>query len=360
MGKFGRLKDWVAVSVVLASFFLPAAVAHAQSSDTGALNLTTSPLPVVMTGKPGQSLSSELRVKNSGTKAETLKVGLMKFTAYGDEGKPQLKDRAPGDDYFDWVTFSENVFTVQPNEWKSITMTVNLPKTAAFDYYYAATFSRANTSVPTTDRQAKVQGGTAILAIVEAEVPGAIRKAEITSFTTSHKIYEFLPVTFNVKIKNTGNVHLAPIGTIYIQRGNKQIDTIDVNVAAGNVLPNSSRIFTATWDDGYPVYKLKENNGEVVLKNGQQVQTLRWDNARLGKLRWGRYTAHLTMVYDDGHRDVPMDATVSFWVIPWRVIGIALIPIVAFIFLSYRYIKLKKRLKALQKDQQKSAKAGAK
>jgi hypothetical protein len=27
------------------------------------------------------------------------------------------------------------------------------------------------------------------------------------------------------------------------------------------------------------------------------------------------------MVYDNGQRDVPIEATVSFWVIPWRLVG---------------------------------------
>jgi hypothetical protein len=31
------------------------------------------------------------------------------------------------------------------------------------------------------------------------------------------------------------------------------------------------------------------------------------------------------MVYDNGTRDVPMEAYVSFWVVPWRVLGILLL-----------------------------------
>lgn len=353
MGRILGLKRLGIVVALLASLFLPAIV-HAQASDSGALNLTTSPLPISIMAKPGETVSTELRVKNSGTKSELLKVGLMKFTAYGEEGKPELKDREAGDDYFDWVTFSENRFVAQPNEWKSITMTVALPKTAAFDYYYAVTFSRADGSVAAADRQAKVQGGTAILVLVEADVPGAVRTAQITSFTTSHKTYEFLPVDFSIKIKNTGNVHLAPTGNIFILKGKKVVDTIQVNATEGNVLPGSSRIFQSSWTNGFPSYETKNVDGKVVLKNGKPVQELSWKITQIKNLRAGKYTAHLTMVYDDGHRDVPLDATVSFWVIPWRIIALfvllplAILALIVYLVVSRRRYK-KKATQATQK-----------
>src|SRR5476651_252875 len=76
------------------------------AAPTEGLNLTTSPLPVSLTTKPGTTITTNLRVRNSGTQVETLKVNLMKFSAYGEAGQPLLADRAPADTYFDWVTFS--------------------------------------------------------------------------------------------------------------------------------------------------------------------------------------------------------------------------------------------------------------
>ncbi len=326
MGIVRPLRLWGIICVLAVSILLYGR-GHAQS-DTGALNLTTSPLPISLTAKPGETITTELRVKNSGTKTEVLKVGLMKFSAVGEEGKPQLDDRQPGDDYFDWVSFSENQFVAQPNEWKSITMTVAVPKTAALGYYYAVTFSRANPETA-IDKNAQVRGGTATLVLLDVLSPNAKRQAKLTDFHTTRKIYEFLPVTFVIKLANTGNIHLAPSGTIYIKRGKQQIDTIPVNTTKGNILPKSSRVFTVQWDDGYPVYKTKEAGGTTVLKNGQPVMTLHWDNGKLGKLRFGKYTANLLMTYDDGTRDVPLEASVSFWVVPWRlIIGIILVPLI--------------------------------
>src|SRR5476649_2713616 len=90
-----------------------AATSSATSASTPAdnsFNLVTSPLPISLAGPPGSTLTTDIRVKNGGTSTTQLKVTLMKFSAYGDEGKPAIADRGPGDDYFDWVTFSPQVF----------------------------------------------------------------------------------------------------------------------------------------------------------------------------------------------------------------------------------------------------------
>jgi hypothetical protein len=320
---------------------------HAQ--EAGAFNIVTSPLPISISGKPGSTLSADIRIKNGGSTTEKLKVTLMKFSAYGDEGKPAIADREPGDDYFDWVTFSPSLFDAEPNEWKTIKMTIKLPQTAAFGYYYAAAFSRANEVKP-NGKQNVLLGSTAVLVLVDAKVPNAKRSAEILSFTTNKKAYEFLPVSFGIKVRNNGNVHLVPTGNIIISRGNKEVARLSVNSASGNVLPTSNRIFNVDWGDGFPNYAARTVAGKTVLdKNGKTQTQLQWDINKISHLRFGRYTAHLIMVYDDGTKDVPLEATISFWVIPWRLLAllliILLIPAVIVFLVMQRRIKRLKNVK---------------
>lgn len=310
---------------VLVAFFciLPL---HAHAATDTSLNLVTSPLPISLSGPPNSTLTTDIRIKNGSTHDETLKVTLMKFSAYGDEGKPSIADRAKGDDYFDWVSFSPQTFDAPPNQWITVKMTVKLPPSAAFGYYYAAVFSRAGAPEKSSGRQNVIVGSTAVLALVEAQVPNAKRTANITSFSADQRFYEFLPATFKVKVHNSGNVHLIPTGNIYINRGKKTVATLKVNAAQGNVLPNSNRVFTSIWNDGFPVYVQKESGGQVVLdKDDKPVTDLKWDFSKASKLKFGHYTAHLLMAYDNGKQDVPLEAVVSFWVIPWRVIGVGLI-----------------------------------
>lgn len=299
--------------------------ARAQSSDNS-FNLVTSPLPINLAAKPGATLKTDIRVKNGGGQTEQLKVSLMKFSAYGEEGKPGIFDRQAGDDYFDWVSFSPATFSAPPNEWITVKMTIKLPSTAAFGYYYAVVFSRDGEVQQPDGRQNVIVGSTAVLVLVDAQVPNAKREASIASFTVEKGTFEFLPAKFSLKIKNSGNVHLIPTGNIFITRGKKAISTISVNSAAGNVLPGSNRIFTSSWDEGFPVYVDKEEGGKVLLDDkGKPIKSLKWDFSKISNLRIGRYTAHAFLAYDNGTSDVPIEATISFWVIPWRLIGIALV-----------------------------------
>ncbi len=350
MGENKRVRLVLLSGLLLGVSFLTPLLARAQVEDSAAepsmLKLTTSPLPVNLVAKPGETVTTELKIKNGGTAPELLKVDLLKFAAYGEEGKPELKDREPGDDYFDWVSFSETQFTAEPDQWHSVFMTINVPADAALGYYYAATFSRLNP--PKSTQTNKLQGGTAILVLLEARVPDVRREVKIDTFQVGRRIYEFLPAEFTIRLKNTGNIHLSSTGNIFIKRGGKTLATMEVNQASGNILPGSKRIFTSSWQDGYPVYVLKEADGKAELKNGKQQYKLHWDLSKIGKLRAGRYTAHLVMSYDDGKRDIPLEAEVSFWVIPWRLILFTLIPLVAVALLIYNYLRLRRRYKKLQ------------
>jgi hypothetical protein len=299
--------------------------AQAQTTDPSAINLTTSPLPINLITNPGTTVSTDLRIKNSGTADEHLKVGLLKFGANDTSGQPKLLDREPGDDYFDWVSFSENNFVAEPNVWKTIKMTIKVPQSAALGYYYAVTFSRANGAAE-QEQGAGLNGGAAILVLLEARVAGARRSVKFADFTVGHRIFEFLPADFTITLRNDGNIHLIPTGTIYVTKGDEQIALLDVNAARGNILPNSTRVFTAAWEDGFPQYVDVVQDGKIQKnKDGTNKKTLKWDLSKMGKLRFGRYTATALLVYDDGQKDVPLEAVVSFWVIPWRIIGIGLL-----------------------------------
>ncbi|MDD5083960.1 MAG: hypothetical protein PHT88_03445 [Candidatus Moranbacteria bacterium] len=297
-----------------------------SSAADGSLHLVTSPLPINLVTTPGSSVTTPIKIKNGGTQTEQLKITLMKFKAYESNGQPQLMDPEPTDDFLTWASFSEDTFTAAPDEWKTITATFNVPQDAAFGYYYAIVFSRAHDEIPTDSKQTAVVGGTAVLVLLEARVDDAKRSVEVTEFSTDKQIYEFLPATFTVKLKNTGSVHVAPRGNIFINKGDEHdVALLEINANKGNILPNSTRDFKEPWKDAFPVYVEKKQDGKVVLDEaGNQVMELVWDFGQASKLRWGKYTAKMLLIYDDGHRDVPIEGEVSFWVVPWRLIGVGL------------------------------------
>lgn len=307
--------------VVLLMLVMIASSAKAESPE-GDLRITTSSLPINLNVIPGTSVSAQVKVKNDGIGTENIKVSLMKFKADETTGTPMLAEREQGDDFFEWVTFSENAFPLPVNEWKTVTVTFNVPTTASFGYYYAIVFSRAEESVPKGERQTVITGGTATLVLLEAIVPDAKREVEVTSFTADKRIYEFLPATFAVKLRNTGNVHIAPRGNIFINSSDKKdIAILEINPNKGSILPNSPREFSEKWNDGFPHYGDVQIDDRIVLdEKGNPVQELKWNFGEISKLRWGKHTAKLLLYYDDGTRDVPIESEISFWVIPWRLI----------------------------------------
>jgi hypothetical protein len=321
----GVLAALIAVLVVTALPLTALAATPAATGD-GSFNLIVSPLPIGLQAKPGESISRELQIKNAGLATEHVKVMVMKFGAADDNGTPKLEDPGPGDDFISWVSFSRDHFDAEPNVWTSITMTIKVPPTAAFSYDYAIVFSRDGAGNPAQPRQANLIGSVASLVLLDIQRPGAKSQAQLTGFSMTRKVYEFLPTDFTIRMKNTGNVHVAPRGNIFITRGGKNVGLLEVNQSKGFILPNTNRSFTASWQDGSPVYKLKTANGKVVLnKHDEQERSLAWDNFNPSKLRIGRYTAHLVMVYNDGTSDIPLEGTITFWVIPWRILAVVLL-----------------------------------
>jgi len=312
----------------------------------GDLRLTTSPLPINLKVAPGNSVSSSIKVKNDGTTSEDIKVTLMKFKADPISGAPLLMDKEPGDVFFDWVSFSENAFTLPVNEWKTISATFSVPATASFGYYYAIVFSRAEESVVKADRQTVIAGGMATFVLLEVQVPNAKREIQVTDFSINKTMFEFLPTIFSIKLKNTGNVHIAPRGNIFISKGNgEDVAILEVNQNKGSILPDSPRNFQEQWSDGFPYYIQSQSDGKVVLdENGNPAQELKWNFGEVSKLRWGKYTAKMLLIYDDGKKDVPIEAEVSFWVMPWRLLIYAiLIPLIpallVYLFMKWRMKK---------------------
>lgn len=335
------LRAWFGIALGGAILFLWIHPTLAQTPEAG-LRLITSPLPISLITPPGSTISTELKVKNAGLQPERIKIDILKFKAFESSGAPQILDPEPTDDFIRWVTFSEPNFTLDPEEWKTITATFTVPDTASFGYYYAFVFTRQAEETELKEKETQVVGGTATLVLLEARVPEAKREVRVTEFSTDRSVYEFLPVTFTVTLKNTGNVHIAPRGNLFLERGSdKAVARLELNPSKGNILPDSLRIFTTEWTDGFPVYTPLIEDGKVLKDEaGQQKFTLTWDWQNTAKLRYGKYTAKMLLVYDDGTRDIPIEGSVSFWVVPWRMVGGVLF-IALFFFIGMKNTVLK-------------------
>lgn len=337
------------IKILLSLFLAITFLTNSFPTHASELRLSTSPLPINIKTEPGSSTTTQIKIKNEGNQTENIKVTLMKFKADSKTGSPILMDKEATDDYFNWVSFSEDKFSLPKNEWKTITVNFNIPKEASFGYYYAVVFSREDEIINTNEGQTVIAGGTATLILLEAQIPNAKKEIKLTEFSADKGMYEFLPATFSVKLNNSGNVHSAPRGNIFISKGKeKNIASLEVNLNNGSILPDSPREFQEKWSDGFPNYIEKKENDKIILdKSNNPVQKFNWDFSQVSKLRFGKYTAKLVLVYDDGKKDVPIESEVSFWVVPWRLIVGGVVIFLVFFFLGRlsNKISFKKRKK---------------
>jgi hypothetical protein len=166
------------------------------------------------------------------------------------------------------------------------------------------------------------------------------------------------PVDIVVVFKNTGNVHAAPAGKVYVHRDPNHIndrDKLEYNInpenSFGFVLPGTSRAFSYRFG-----YEREGEEGEILERNSFITTRVdqenlvdgrnyydEYDFSNISNLRIGRYFA--TAVYDyeqvDGNRVNSASVSTFFWVFPWQ-----LLLIILFIFLLisiYIYRKLRKK-----------------
>jgi hypothetical protein len=287
------------------------------SATTQPINLTVSPVSILLNTDPGVSTTGEVKIFNNSLEAELLELSLAKFSASPDGAQPVIEDFDTNDEYKNWIVFENPEVGVAPKEWSTVKFGFNPPSHAALSYYYAVVIKRKNQLNDSSSTI--ITGAPAVLVLATVNSPNAKQELQLSSFSIKQKIYEFLPAEFEVIIKNTGNVHLSPMGNIFIDSvRNKDIGILSINQGSGLVLPQSQRTYTINWDDGFPVYKMPSANSDDEGKVKSSKRKLFWDFSKMQNLRFGKYSAHLLMVYDNGERDVPVESTVTFWVIPWR------------------------------------------
>jgi hypothetical protein len=311
------LKTFLSAIVV---FFASHAVIFAQ--EAAPMNLTFSPVTVSLDTDPGVPVTTQIKIRNNSEKAEVLSTSWGSFIADETGEKPILLEPSEQQDFLQWLSVDSPTITVNPGEWSTVNVTFSPPATAALSYYYTIYFRRAEQQ--TEPGKTQIQGSPAVLVLTMVNSPSAKRQMELSDFKVHSPFSEYLPQTFSVTVKNTGNVHVQPAGNIFIDgQGKKDLAVLSINPNAGSVLPQSSRTFDVTWDDGFPI-AISDNN-EPIDTNIPRLFSLEWNLTKADRFRLGNYTAHLLMVYDNGERDVPIESYASFWIIPWKLllIGVA-------------------------------------
>lgn len=281
--------------------------------------LTVSPVKYEFEVAAGDTVTGSVRLVNEGSATETFYMEALDFKSADNSGTPAFLDAGTSSrSMASWIKFSQSSVVLQPGGFANVNFTVSVPTTASPGGYYAGVL--AGTSAPSTTGNAVgavAKVGSLLIVTVAGPV---VEKATLTGFTSSAASGASLPVDFSATLQNSGTVHLKPAGVIRITNmwgGTSAV--IPVNEDGGNVLPDSSRTFTASWSKA----DLDEDASELAKE---------WKN-----FGFGPYTATLIMNYGDANQVV--SATTSFWVMPWMMVVLFIILLVVAALLVVQYNK---------------------
>lgn len=315
----------------------PVAVAKAQEED-GAdarifFGVVIEPALDEVSLAPGGKHSDTIRLTNDFQEGETFTFypQAVNFRQAGESGVAQLyinEELPDSADASDWISFAEESYTVSFGESVTSNYTLTIPPDAEPGGYYIALVYKKQE----TENVSNVAIGEAIGSLLFITVEGDLdRNGELLEFKTDKRLYDFTPVEFSIRYKNTGNVHDAVGGNIFIHQGDisNPVATLEVNPDGKIVLPGSIRQYFEYHNSGF----------------------IRWDEGRLKfefkefpKLHFGRYKATLKLKHFQNGERVTTEKEVTFWVIPWELILILIIIILAVAYYIRR--KMKKNEKA--------------
>lgn len=305
-----KIRVWLPLVAILIALY-PLAVRAADSRGDG-FNIQVSPSPLTVKLKPGQRHTAVVTVRNLSSHTETLTPRLNGFTIDSKSEKIELTPNVPLG-LNQWISFKQSKLTLAPGASQPLEIIYNTPKNVGFSYSLAITLNPEG-------RQPEEQGATyqaqvAVFNLINIDRPGAKRELTVAGFKSQKSRYEFLPAAFDLTLENKGNVIDQPVGNLFIQRGfddDQPIAAIPINQGSSYILPGLSRTFSTSWTEGFPRY--------VPNADDTGKSHLSWNWRDIGNLRIGKYVAKVVLVYNDGQRDVPIVASTTFWVIPWKLI----------------------------------------
>lgn len=295
----------------------------AQSSGA-AQGIQLSPSMIELNAQKGGSYTLTVEVTNVTAGDLNYRVMINDFAAKDESGVPKILYSSNLPSQISVRTWISSVpsFQLHSRAAKKVTFKVLVPKDAEPGGHYGVLdFSGADTQIKSTGVGLTASAGTLLLVKVAGDIK---ERALIDSFYSASSgraanFFESSPVEFVTRIKNFGNIHFRPFGSIELKDTfGSVVANLPVNETRSNVLPVSVR---------------------------------RFENKYSGYM-FGRYTATITIGY--GTKGEALMASTTFWVIPYRLIGLCVLILIftAFIFRRVQIAYNRRVIKKFQNQQQ--------
>lgn len=330
-------------------------------------SITVSPPKFEFEAEKGQVISETIAITNGDATELRLESSVADFTAEGEEGKPRFTegDNVSAFSLASWLAISNEPISIPAGAKVEVPFQVRVPANAEAGGHFGTIFFS-----PVSDQSGGIAVKQKVGVLLLVRVGGDIREqAELNIFSAYRgdivadavalakpkSLFASFPVALAARVTNTGNVHLKPEGSIVLKNmfgktlprvGEKLVfkpggavvgaeiaDILPVNDAGGNVLPASSRVFLSLWR-GYGSQELSETGERAIAWRG---------------IGFGRYTAELELGYSDAR--FPKQV-IHFWIIPWKIIGGAIVGLIALYFLikKWRQISRERLKRQLRKE----------
>ena len=271
---------------------------------------TVTPPSVTVTGNPGYYTEGTMGVINDSDLPLTFKAEMHDFIVTDTIGTPEI---LPPNSLMKtysaaaWMGVSPDTFTIQPKQRQNLNYYIQVPKDARPGGHYAAVvFVPVQPKGQTQNTGAQVNGQIGTLFSIA--VNGQIKESATVSKFFANNFQEYGPVNIQTQIKNFGDLHITPKGYITVtdMLGRKAI----LPLAEHNIFPMAARDYENTFG---------------------------------GHLMFGRFKAELLASYGVNN-NLPLMATMYFWVFPWKIVVVVTLVIVALILglLYYRKYGFKK------------------
>lgn len=225
--------------------------AQAQSQPDDTVGITVTPITDEFTISPGEIKSRTISVINPGTEVITLYPRALDFTTDNENGQPaffESNDESMSYTLSRWMRFDREFIRVAANEEEHFEVVIQAPKDAEPGGHYGTVLFSTEKPKEVNDQTTKVSVVGLVGTLLLATVPGDVsEQLEIEQFNVPRIVFGS-PANVDLLFKNSGNIHVKPKGEIIIRNwSGNQTKVLPVNEGNGNVLPESRRKFSQSW-----------------------------------------------------------------------------------------------------------------
>jgi len=290
----------VFTSLVLTFAFCVLTLSVARAQETQRTYTIINP-QIAVKLDPGGVSEGITKVVNQTSAPLSFALNVQDFTVEDNFGTPSVLPAGTLSKKYSaaaWIGVTPSTFTVEPGKEQVINYYIQVPKDARPGGHYAAiVYSPGSQGQNATGGTVKTQVGS----LFYLTVNGPITEKSFISRFFANNFQEYGPIKVLTQIQNLGDLHITPQANVNVTGF---LFNQTQKLAADNIFPEASREYQNTF--------------------GQTLMI-------------GRYKATLIGSYG-GNNNLPLTATVYFWVFPWRITVVIILAIIA-VILGALYLK---------------------